>query len=102
MPKTPTEITDYSVLAPFSNWAMSDHQAANQAFNITNGDTFRWSRLWPRQAGYFGLQPDRLRAAKPHRWMADRTPVWRPTVERYGLLYSDVADVALWPFEDFV
>ena len=26
------------------------------AFNIANGDLFRWSELWPKLAAYFGLE----------------------------------------------
>ena len=34
--------------------------------------------------------------------MADKGPVWRRIAERHGLRYPDVADVALWPYGDFV
>ena len=97
-----TEVTDCSVLARFIFWAMTEPRAADQAFNITNGDTFRWSRLWPKLAGYFGLRPGIVRTLSLERWMADKAPVWQRIAEREGLRYADIADVALWPYADFV
>lgn len=97
-----TEMTDCTMLARFILWAMTEPRAADQAFNITNGDTFRWSRLWPRLADYFGLRPGIVRTVKLERWMADKGEVWRRIAEREGLVYPDIADVALWPYGDFV
>lgn len=97
-----SEITDCSVLARFIFWAMTEPKAADQTFNITNGDTFRWSRLWPRLADYFGLPCGIVRATRLERWMADKGPVWQRIAERHGLRYPDIADVALWPYGDFV
>ena len=33
----------------------NDNSCANQAFNVTNGDVFRWSQLWPVIAAFFDL-----------------------------------------------
>lgn len=97
-----SEITDCSVLARFVFWCMTEPNAADRAFNITNGDLFRWSSLWPRLADYFGLRPGIVRPMKLERWMADKGPVWHRIAERHGLRYADLADVALWPYGDFV
>ena len=97
-----SEITDCTMLARLIFWAMTEPRAADQAFNVTNGDTFRWSRLWPRLAAYFGLRPGIVRTMRLESWMADKAPVWRRIAERDGLRYPDIADVALWPYGDFV
>lgn len=99
---TLTEVTDSSVLARFILWCMTEPRAANQAFNITNGDVFRWSRLWPRLADYFGLSNGIVRTMPMDRWMADKAPVWRTIAERHALRYPDIADVATWAYADFV
>jgi nucleoside-diphosphate-sugar epimerase len=96
------EITDCDVLGRFIFWTMTEPRAADQAFNITNGDMFRWSGLWPRLADYFGLPCGIVRATKLERWMADKGPVWQRIAARHGLRYPDIADVALWPYGDFV
>jgi hypothetical protein len=31
-------------------WAATDPRAANQAYNINNGDMFRWEEMWPALA----------------------------------------------------
>ena len=81
---------------------MTEPRAADQAFNITNGDMFRWSRLWPQLAEYFGVRCGIVRPLRLERWMADKAPVWRRIAERHNLRYPDIADVALWPYGDFV
>jgi hypothetical protein len=99
---TLSENTDCSVLARFIFWAMTEPRAANQAFNITNGDVYRWSRLWPRLADYFGLRIGVVRPMALERWMADKPPVWQRIAARNGLRYADIADVASWSYADFV
>src|SRR5882724_8424012 len=50
------EMTDAGLLAKATVWAATSPQCANKAFNITNGDLFRWNDLWPRLARYFELE----------------------------------------------
>lgn len=50
------EMTDAGLLARATLWAATEPAAANQAFNINNGDLFRWSEMWPKIAAYFGLE----------------------------------------------
>ncbi|MGE4047384.1 MAG: SDR family oxidoreductase [Acetobacteraceae bacterium] len=97
-----SEFTDCTMLARFIFWAMNEPRAADQAFNITNGDTFRWSRLWPRLAEYFGLRQGIVRTLNLEQWMADKGPVWQAIAERHRLRYRDIAHVALWPYGSFV
>ncbi len=97
-----TELTDTALLARFIRWAMTEPRAADQAFNITNGDVFRWSRLWPRLAELFELRCGIVRPLHLERWMADKQPVWQRIATRHGLRFPDITDVALWPYGDFV
>jgi hypothetical protein len=41
--------------AAFCAWAMREPRCANQAFNVTNGDSESWANLWPKVAAKFGL-----------------------------------------------
>lgn len=95
------ELTDASLLARATLWMMTDPCAADQAFNITNGDIFRWSRLWPLLADYFGLRRGTVRTLPMGRWMADKEPVWSRIVARHGLVPNKMDDVARWDFCDF-
>src|SRR6202046_3905048 len=51
-----TDMTDAGLLARHLLWASTPPSAPNQAFNIVNGDVFRWSWMWSKLAGFFGLE----------------------------------------------
>lgn len=95
------ELTDADLLAKATVWAATTPAAANQAFNINNGDLFRWETMWPKLGDYFGLEtasPVQLPLAEV---MRDKAPVWEALRERHGLQYGyDV--LSAWPFGDFV
>src|SRR4051794_40055705 len=50
------ELTDAGLLAEATVWAATEPRAGGQAFNIANGDLFRWSRMWPAVADSFGIE----------------------------------------------
>lgn len=51
-----SDVTDARVLAQHMIWASTTQAARNQAFNVANGDVFRWNWLWPQLADWFGLE----------------------------------------------
>jgi nucleoside-diphosphate-sugar epimerase len=96
------EMTDAGLLARATVWAATDPGCANQAFNINNGDLFRWSEMWPAIADAFGME-----AAPPLPMaladiMSDKAPLWEAMVEKYGLAPNSYDDVSSWRFGDFV
>lgn len=97
-----TEITDGSHLARAMLWMATEPRCANQAFNITNGDLFRWQHVWPRLAEHFAMPVGCVRPLRLAAWMADKAPVWGRIVARHGLVPTPFEDIALWPFGDFV
>ncbi len=42
-----SDVTDARVIAKQLTWAATAETARNEAFNVTNGDYFRWRWLWP-------------------------------------------------------
>ena len=48
--------TSANLHAKFCLWAAQAPNAANQIFNVTNGDTESWQNLWPRLAARFGCK----------------------------------------------
>ena len=52
-----TDVTDARILAEQLEWAATTPAAYGHAFNISNGDLFRWRWLWPQLAAYFGVEP---------------------------------------------
>ncbi|QCI99283.1 SDR family oxidoreductase [Agrobacterium larrymoorei] len=50
-----TDMTDANLLAKHLLWATETPRAHNQAFNVVNGDIFRWKWMWERIANWFSL-----------------------------------------------
>ncbi len=91
-----TDMTDARLLAHHLLWAATTPQAVNQAFNVVNGDIFRWEWMWTRIAGWFGLKPAPFDGA-PHpleQQMASDAPVWRRIAAREGLAEPDLDRLA--------
>ena len=51
-----TDMTDSRLLARHLEWAATTEAARDNAFNVVNGDVFRWSWMWGRIAGWFGAR----------------------------------------------
>ncbi len=70
--------------------------AKNEAFNIANGDVFRWSWLWPKLAGWFGVEAAGYSGQiQPlERAMAQDAPLWRELAARHGLVEPDLERLA--------
>ena len=96
------EMTDANLLARATHWAATDPRCANQAFNINNGDMFRWSEMWPEIARAFDLEVAPPLPMPLSDVMADKAPVWERMVERYKLAPNSYSDVSSWRFGDFV
>lgn len=91
-----SDVTDARMLARQLVWAADNDAARNEAFNIVNGDVFRWSWLWPKLAEWFDIpatgfngtiQP--LEAA-----MANDHALWREIAERHALAEPDLNRLA--------
>ncbi len=94
--------TDADLLARAQVWAATAPACANEAFNITNGDCFRYEHVWPRFAEFFGMKLAPPLKIPLQAYMADKGPVWDRIVARHGLRKQAYADVANWEFGDFV
>ena len=79
------ELTDAGLLSRATVWAATDPRCANQAFNLNNGDLFRWSELWPKIAGWFDLEVAPPLPMSLETVMADKEPLWNAMVDRHGL-----------------
>ncbi|MET3901217.1 nucleoside-diphosphate-sugar epimerase [Devosia sp. UYZn731] len=96
------EMTDAGLLARATVWAATSPACANQALNITNGDLFRWSEMWPRIAAYFEMDVAPPLPMNLSTIMADKGPLWVDMVARKELAKVSYADVSSWPFGDAV
>ena len=87
-----TDMTSADQLARHLVWAATTPAAANQAFNVVNGDVFRWKWMWGRIADWFGVEATEFDGAVQPlaTQMADDAPVWRRLAEREGLVEPDL------------
>jgi len=96
------EMTDADLLAKATVWAATDPGSRDQAYNITNGDLFRWSSMWPRIAAFFDLEVAPPLPMSLDEVMADKGELWQAMIERHGLVPTPYEDVSSWRFGDFV
>lgn len=94
--------TDAGLLTEATVWAATSSRAANQAFNVNNGDIWRWSELWPHIARWFQLEcapPVRLSF---HQMFKDYQSAWRELALHYNLREAEILRINDGQFADFV
>ncbi|SHN45355.1 SDR family oxidoreductase [Chitinophaga sp. CF418] len=96
------EMTDAGLLAKATTWAATAEKGANEAFNIVNGDLFRWNEMWPEIASYFDLEIAPPLPMSLEVIMADKAPLWEKMKQKYGLADIPYEELSSWRFADFV
>ena len=96
------QATDSALVAKAMAWMATTPRCANQAFNITNGDLFRWDSLWPKIAQFFDMEVGPQKNINLQQFMTDKGPVWDRIVKQYGLKPYKFEEIAAWKFGDFV
>ena len=96
------QVTESAHFASACLWAATEPRAANQAYNITNGDYFRWRNVWPRIAAVFGMKPGDVQTVSLTQHMADKADLWAAMTRKYGLRRFDFDQLVAWPFADYV
>ncbi len=96
------EMTDAGLLAKATVWAATDPACANQAYNITNGDLFRWEHMWPKIAAFFDLDTAPPLPVSLATIMDDKAELWDTMVAKHDLKPIPYSDVSPWGFGDFV
>ena len=97
-----SELSDATALAEAIVFLSTHETGRNAAFNVTNGDSFRWCQVWPQLAQWFGMPCGVPRNMKLATWMSDKGPVWDRIVIRHGLQPRPLESLASWEFADFV
>jgi hypothetical protein len=96
------QFTDSGLLARASLWAATSERASNEAFNITNGDIFRWERMWDDVARHLGLGTAPPVPLTLTRHMADKGRLWASLAQAHGLVEADLGKLVGWGFGDFI
>ena len=96
------QVTESSHFANAALWAATEPRCANQTYNITNGDYFRWCNVWPKIAAAFEMPAAEPQAISLTAHMADKAPLWEHMVEKHGLKRYRFDELVAWPFGDYV
>jgi nucleoside-diphosphate-sugar epimerase len=96
------DITDGRIIAQHLLWAATTPAAGNNAFNIVNGEVFRWNWLWPKLAAHLAVPAAEYPGeAQPlEKQMAGMEPVWDRIVAKRGLEKNALNTVASWWHSD--
>ena len=91
-----TDMTDARVLGKQLVWASTTDIAKNEAYNIVNGDIFRWSWLWPRIAKWFDIAWQGFEGAPVplEIQMVNDAETWKKMAMKYDLVEPDLSRVA--------
>ena len=91
-----TDMTDARLLARHLEWAATTPAARDQAFNVVNGDVFRWSWMWGRLAQWFGLEPALFpgQGTPLEQQLADAAPLWAEIARKHDLAELDLSRLA--------
>ena len=93
-------VTSAEVLAEAVEWAFEEEKTG--AFNITNGDTFRWKHVWPEVCAFFGLEEGEPQPISLQERLSSQSETWAELVEKYDLQQHDVLDYSQGSFGDFI
>jgi hypothetical protein len=87
-----TDMTDARVLAKHLLWATITPAARDTAFNVVNGDIFRWKWMWKRIAGWFGVEAADLKneGTRLEKQLAGAAPVWRQIASKHSLVENNI------------
>jgi nucleoside-diphosphate-sugar epimerase len=84
------EAADANLVGQVMLWAAQAPQAANEIFNVTNGDVFEWRSAWPAMAKTLGVELGPDEPTSLAAYIRDNADVWSKIVAKYGLASSDL------------
>ncbi|AIX74062.1 SDR family oxidoreductase [Mixta calida] len=96
------QVTDARILAKAIDWAGESPSCRGEIFNITNGDYFRWSRVWPRIAAFFDVPVGEPFPLSLQQMMADKASLWQQLTQQHGLQAYPYEKIVSWQFGDFI
>ncbi|PHU29201.1 3-oxo-Delta(4,5)-steroid 5-beta-reductase [Capsicum chinense] len=98
--------SDANLVAEHQIWAAVSPQGKNKAFNITNGDVFKWKHLWKVLAEQIGVEyvgfNETEKIISLSEMMKDKGTVWEKIVRDNNLISTALQEVGLWAFADML
>jgi nucleoside-diphosphate-sugar epimerase len=94
-----TDMTDARLLARHLEWAATTPAARDQAFNVVNGDVFRWSWMWSELASWFGIEPALFtgEVIPLEQQLAGAENIWRDIAKAHNLIEPNLNNlISAW------
>jgi len=79
------EAVDTRLVASALRWAADAPAAANETFNLTNGEVFCWRDLWPAMAQTLGVATGPDEPQSLAEYLPARAQLWDELVQRHDL-----------------
>ena len=95
-------VTDSDIVAKAVEWSFNNEKAKNKAFNITNGDVFRWEQVWERIADYYDLKVGYPQPISLEDYFDYNEERWSRLVDDHHLKELRIRDIAKGNFGDFI
>lgn len=94
------QVTDSNILSKASVWVSVKPDCAGQAYNISNGDVFRWESMWKCIADYFRMELAAPQPIKLSLMMADKECLWNTITKKYHLAPIPFYRLVNWTLGD--
>jgi nucleoside-diphosphate-sugar epimerase len=94
--------SDSRLIAQVAEWAGTHEIAANETYNVVNGDALLWQDFWGSIARHFGMEAGEPRPMNLTREMPAHADAWRAVVAKHGLRDTTLDGLvgSSWQFTD--
>lgn len=79
------EAVDTRLVAEALTWGASSPNAADETFNLTNGEVFEWRNLWPSFAETLGVEAGPDEPLSLAEFLPAKAEVWERIVDKHDL-----------------
>ncbi len=79
------QAVDAELLARGAIFVSTAPGCGNRAYNVGNGDSFRWKYMWPALGRWFGLEPAGPQKYSLKEFLSDKQPLWDEMTRKYAL-----------------
>lgn len=87
------EAVDTRIVAAGLLWAAESPAAANETFNLTNGEVFAFRDMWPAMAETLGVETGPDEPIRMAEYLPEHAKVWSEIVARHGLRDIPLSDL---------
>ncbi|KAL8490123.1 hypothetical protein ACS0TY_025382 [Phlomoides rotata] len=98
--------SDADLIAEQQIWCCVDPNGKDEAFNCSNGDVFKWKRIWRILAEEFEVEYEEFDEEEEYvslvERMKDKESVWDEIVKKNGLTVTKLEEVATFWFVDLI